>query len=241
MIRCRNVTKSYSRKPVVSVPDLTISGGICGLLGANGAGKSTLLKLMTGLLAPDAGTISIGGHDIVAEPSIVKQMIGVVPEELGLFETLTIAENLELVGPIYGLCARTTKERAADLLDLLDLGSGAKLVSACSYGMRKKTALAMALLHNPKVLFLDEPFEGVDPSSSQAIQRVLTTAAGRGITILLTSHILPLIESFASRVLILKQGRVAWDSELADSKFDQQTYFDLVKTGEPKDLPWLGF
>jgi ABC-2 type transport system ATP-binding protein len=242
MISCQNVTKSYRGRVAVNAVSLTVSGGICGLLGANGAGKSTLLKIMTGLVAADGGTVTIAGYDIAAEPAAVKQLIGVVPEEIGLFESLSISENLQLVGPIYGLAAEEIQLRTAELLEILGLGgSRHKLVSECSYGMRKKTALAMALLHNPRVLFLDEPFEGIDPSSSRTIQRALAGAAERGTTILLTSHILPMIETLASRVIILKHGKLVWDSELESShRFNADTYFQFVDDASTKELTWLG-
>jgi len=242
MIICRNVTKSYRGRTAVNAVNLTVSGGICGLLGANGAGKSTLLRIMTGLGAADEGTVTIAGHDLAAEPAAVKQLIGVVPEEMGLFESLSIAENLHLVGPIYGLTTEEIQLRTDELLEILGLGdSRHKLVSECSYGMRKKTALAMALLHNPRVLFLDEPFEGIDPSSSRTIQRVLVGAAERGTTVLLTSHILPIIETLASRVVILKHGKLVWDSELEPSQsFTAETYFRFVDDASVKELTWLG-
>jgi len=242
MVSCRNVTKSYHGRVAVNDVSLTVSSGICGLLGANGAGKSTLLKILTGLVTPDGGTVTIAGHDISAEPAAVKQLIGVVPEEIGLFDSLSIVENLHLVGPIYGLTAKETELRTRELLELLGLwGSRGKLVSECSYGMRKKTALAMALLHNPRVLFLDEPFEGIDPSSSRTIQHVLQGAAARGTAILLTSHILPMMEILASRVLILKHGTLVWDSDLEPSQgFTAETYFRFADDASTKELTWLG-
>jgi len=242
MIHCRNVTKSYGGRVAVNDVTFTVSSGICGLLGANGAGKSTLLKILTGLLTADEGTVTIAGHDIAAKPAVVKQLIGVVPEEIGLFESLSIAENLHLVGPIYRLSAKKTEMRTSELLELLGLSSSRdKPVSECSYGMRKKTALAMALLHNPGVLLLDEPFEGIDPSSSRTILRVLRAAARQGTAILLTSHILPLMETLASRVLILKRGKLVWDSALEPSQiFTSETYFRFVDDAPTKELTWLG-
>jgi ABC-2 type transport system ATP-binding protein len=171
-----------------------------------------------------------------------KQLIGVLPDQLGLFDSLTVSENLRCVGPVYGLSAGETQMRAESLLALLDLaGAQHTLAGDCSYGMRKKTALALALLHAPRVLVLDEPFEGIDPSSSRVIERTLRVAAAGGVTVLMTSHILPLVERLASRVVVLRGGVVAWDSaEHARDGSLEELYFGLI--GEPVEggLPWLG-
>src|SRR5277367_3408059 len=174
MIVCHDLTKSYRGLTAVRAISLEISPGICGLLGANGAGKSTLLKLLTGLVIPDSGSAEIGGINIASRSVEVRKFIGVLPEDLGLFDDLTIREHLQLTGPIYGLSRAETDSRAEALLRLLHLDQvSGKMLRECSFGMRKKTALAMALLHNPRVLFLDEPFEGIDPSSSRAIEATL--------------------------------------------------------------------
>jgi ABC-2 type transport system ATP-binding protein len=212
------------------------------MLGPNGAGKSTLLKMMSGLEAPDSGSITIQGLEVARQFEQVKRLIGVLPDELGLFESLTIAENLLCVGPIYGLTDAETHLRVDSLLDLLALQRGRNtMVRECSFGMRKKTALAMALLHGPRVLFLDEPFEGVDPASSRAIERTLAGAAERGVTVVLTSHILPLMERLATRVILLGNGRVMWDSTGQDTVGPLETkYFELAREPEVKELSWLG-
>jgi ABC-2 type transport system ATP-binding protein len=241
MIVCESVRKTYRGHIAVNDVTLRISGGLCAILGPNGAGKSTLLKMMTGLETPDAGSIQIGGLDVVKDARRVKQRIGVLPDQLGLFESLTVSENLQCVGPIYGLSEREAEMRTTALLKLLDLESGRNtFASECSYGMRKKTALAMAMLHGPEVLVLDEPFEGIDPSSSRAIERTLQNAAAKGVTVLLTSHILSLVERVASRVVILGAGDVVWDS--SEDKLEgslEAKYFELA--GEPgrQELPWL--
>jgi ABC-2 type transport system ATP-binding protein len=242
MIHCHALTKRYRDHLVLDALDLTIDPGICALLGANGAGKSTLLKLMTGQLAPDLGAITINGLNVTTQAPAVMQHIGVLPEELGLFETLTILENLQLTGPIYGLSPTETSHRAADLLTTLGLDTTQhRFVRDCSYGMRKKTSLALALLHNPTVLFLDEPFEGIDPSSSRVIQTVLRSAAARGLTIVLTSHILPLIEQLADRILILANATIAYDSQTTITPAPlEANYFELVGQPTHEALSWLG-
>ena len=220
---------------------LDIPSGICALLGPNGAGKSTLLKTLTGLLAPDQGEIRIADLDVRSDVVKVKQAIGVLPEDLGLFDSLSIKEHLELSGPVYGLSLRETRERMEPLLRMLGIDKTRDtFLDQCSHGMRKKTALAMALIHNPRVLFLDEPFEGIDPVSSKAIQDLLTAVASRGITVFLTSHILSIIDKLAGQIVMIRQGHIVWDSAL--EKLDrplEELYFDFVETPHSEDLPWL--
>ncbi len=151
-------------------------------------------------------------------------------------------ENLECVAPIYGLTAAETRERALALLALLDLLPGQRTVAAeCSYGMRKKTALAMALLHNPALLVLDEPFEGIDPASSRKIAAMLEGAAARGLTVVLTSHILPLVERLATRTVMMAAGCIAWDPQAQpDERPLEQVYFEMAGLPREETLPWLG-
>ncbi|MFC9084722.1 ABC transporter ATP-binding protein, partial [Streptomyces sp. NPDC057062] len=157
------------------------AGGFIGLVGPNGAGKTTTLSMVTGLLRPDQGTVEIAGHDVWRDPVGVKARIGVLPEGLRLFERLSGRELLAYSGRLRGLPGEEVDKRATQLLDVLDLaGAQHKLVVDYSTGMRKKIGLAAALLHNPEVLFLDEPFEGVDPVSAHNIRGGLEryTASG---------------------------------------------------------------
>ena len=222
---------------------LDLTGGICALVGPNGAGKSTLLKLLTGLLTADEGSVEVAGLEIPRQALDLKRITGVVPEDLGLFDALTVEEHLELCGPIYGLNMLETRRRMGDLLRLLDLEGGRRtFLDQCSHGMRKKTALAMALLHNPRVLFLDEPFEGVDPASSRAIQALLASIAGRGVTVFLTSHILSIVDRLATDVLLIRGGSIVWRSESGVlTRPLEDLYFELVETPRQEDLAWLGF
>jgi len=241
-LECRDVVKSFRGRRAVDAVSLTIGAGICVLLGANGAGKSTLLRLMSGLDAPDSGAVEVAGFDVAKREVMLKQSIGVLPDQLGLFETLTIAENLDCVGQVYGLGSSEIDARSASLLRLLDLLNGRNTLAANgSYGMRKKTALAMALLHNPQVLLLDEPFEGIDPASTRVMERMFTDLASRGTTVVMTSHILPLVERLATRTILLRAGTIAWDSDQEQPETSlEQMYFRLV--GEPpwEMPPWLG-
>ena len=241
MIECRAVTKIYASHPVLREVSLVVEPGICALLGANGAGKSTLLRLLSGLERPDSGSVSIGGLSFRDRAVEIRRKLGVVPEGLGLFESLTVAGNLAAIGPIYGLTPGETQARSTDLLELLDLEGGRHtLARDCSFGMRKKTALAMALLPKPGVLLLDEPFEGIDPSSSRTIQLLLQRLAGDGSTILLTSHILSVVQTLAHRVAILHEGRIASDFHpLVTGESVEDVYFSIIGQTEPEVPDWL--
>ena len=241
VIECRAATKNFASQPVLRGIDLVVEPGICALLGANGAGKSTLLRLLSGLDEPDSGSVLIGGLSFRDDGVRIRRTMGVLPEGLGLFESLTVSENLSAVGPIYGLTKSETTARTADLLELLDLTQGRNTVARnCSFGMRKKTALAMALLHKPGVLLLDEPFEGIDPTSSAVIQMLLGELSRSGTTVLLTSHILSVVEKIATRVVILSQGRI--ESDFNPSTTEQgveEIYFSIVGRPQPEVADWL--
>ncbi len=241
MIQCTNVSKRFDRVVAADNISLQIPSGICALIGPNGAGKSTLLKLLTGLLHPDAGEISIGGMNPVEHPLEIKRIIGVVPEDLGLFSSLTVHEHLELAGPVYELTKSEIRERSDSLLRVLGLGSAADtFLDQCSHGTRKKTALALALLHNPRVLFLDEPFEGIDPSATKTIRELLTAIAQRGITVFLTSHMLAIVDKLATQVLMIRGGRIVWNSSAqAATRPLEDLYFELVEPSAMEDLAWL--
>lgn len=241
MIDCRAVSKSYPPKLVLKDVNLSIEPGICALLGPNGAGKSTLLRLLSGLERPDAGSVQIRGLSFHDRAEEIRRCLGVVPEGLGLFESLTLLENLIAIGPIYGLTKRETEARATNLLNLLDLTHGRNTPAReSSFGMRKKTALAMALLYRPSVLLLDEPFEGIDPASSVVIQTLLKQLSRDGITILLTSHILSIVEKIAGRVLILHEGRIEADFvPSAINGIVEETYFRMVGRAQLEIPDWL--
>lgn len=241
MIDCRATTKMYGPQPVLRGIDLNLDAGICALLGANGAGKSTLLRLLSGLEKPDSGSVLIEGLSFHDRAVAIRRTLGVVPEGLGLFESLTVIENLAAIGPIFGLTRDETMARSLDLLQFLDLEQGRHtLARDCSFGMRKKTALAMALLPRPSVLLLDEPFEGIDPSSSRAIQSLLGQLASSGSTILLTSHILSIVQELANRVVILHEGRIASDflPSLAGETV-AEVYFRIIGPVQPEAPEWL--
>lgn len=243
MIACRDLTCRYG--DFVAVDRLTLDvapGSICAFLGPNGAGKSTTVKMLTGLIPPTSGSATVAGLDVVRDALKLKQRIGVLPENLGLFDDLTVEEHLDLTGSVYKLSRAETKERSAQLLRALHLEHGRQtFASRCSHGMRKKTALAMALLANPQVLFLDEPLEAIDPVTAKTIADLLVTISRRGITVFLTSHILAAVEQFATRVVLIRKGVVAWNSTIEEVPGSlEKLYFDLVEAPKAEDLAWLG-
>jgi ABC-2 type transport system ATP-binding protein len=241
MIHCRHVTKHFGDALALDDVALEVPSGICALLGPNGAGKSTLLKILAGLLAPDRGEVRIAGRHIARGAIAVKRAIGVLPEDLGLFDALTIQEHLELCGPVYGLSRAETRQRSAGLLRVLDLEPARHtFLDQCSHGMRKKTALAMALLHNPRVLLLDEPFEAIDPVSSRAIRDLLRAVSGRGITVFLTSHVLSMIGQLGTQIMMIRAGRIVWNSAAGElTRPLEDLYFDLAEAPRCEDLAWL--
>jgi ABC-2 type transport system ATP-binding protein len=245
-IEARGVAKTFGSVTAVRNLNLQIAPGtLFGFLGPNGSGKSTTVKLLTGLLAPTAGELHVAGCIVSPDNVDLRRMIGILPEDVALFHSLTIWEHLELSGPLYGLSRQETRERALQLLRHLDLQhDSGTFIDQASYGMRKKCALAMALLHNPRILFLDEPFEGIDPGSSRNIKDLLLTLAARGVTVFVTSHILEVVERLIERFAIIIRGEVVCCHSVADVQRDGMTLEDVYfrHAGKPAvgNLAWLG-
>ncbi len=241
MISCHNLTKKFGTFAAIAGTSFEVpTGVICAILGPNGAGKSTLVQMLTGLITPTSGTAEVCG--ISAYNPALRRIVGILPESLALFDALTIAEHLELTGAVYKLKTEDIRSRRDRLLHTLDLERGRNtFIHECSYGMKKKTALAMALLPNPRALFLDEPFEGVDPITAQTLRYLLRAIAKRGVTVLLTSHILSLVDRVADKVVMINQGEIVLDSAIADlPKTLENLYFELVERAPVEDLEWLG-
>jgi ABC-2 type transport system ATP-binding protein len=243
----RGLRKSFGAKQAVAGIDLQIAAGsLAGLVGPNGAGKTTSLSMMTGLLRPDVGQIVVDGKDVWADPPGAKAIMGVVPAEAQLFERLSGAELLEYAGRLRGMPAGEARSRATQLLGVLDLTEDAKrLVADYSTGMRKKVMLGCALIHNPAVLFLDEPLEGVDPVSADVIRRLLTRFVGSGSTVLFSSHVMELVEQVCDHVSIIDQGHIVatgTTDEVRGGKTLQQAFIDLVgsRASGEEGLTWLG-
>ncbi len=246
-ISVQALRKSFGAKEAVAGVELEIAAGsLAGLVGPNGAGKTTSLSMMTGLLRPDSGRVLIDGLDVWADPPAAKAIIGVVPAEARLFERLSGEELLEYAGRLRGLPAGQARERAAQLLAVLDLSADARrLVADYSTGMRKKAMLGCALIHNPSVLFLDEPLEGVDPVSADVIRRLLTRFAGSGSTVLFSSHVMELVEQVCDHVSIIDKGRIVATGtidEVRGGRSLQRAFIDLVgaKASGEEGLTWLG-
>jgi ABC-2 type transport system ATP-binding protein len=206
--------------PTAAVDGISLrvgQGEFFGFLGPNGAGKSTTIRMMCGLLRPDAGTIHVAGHDLAHEPLEVKRNMGVLPEETNLYERLTGEEFLIFSGRMYGLPLEEARRRTADLLELMELTNAKdKLIVDYSMGMKKKTALASALIHRPKVMFLDEPFNGIDPISVRAIRQVLRQLMEHGTTVFFSSHVMEVVERLCTRVAIINRGRIVGEGTIAE-------------------------
>jgi ABC-2 type transport system ATP-binding protein len=217
-IRTSALTRRFNDFTAVRDVNLTVeSGQFFGFLGPNGAGKSTTIKMLTGLLAPTAGTIEILGLDLLANTVELKRQIGVVPEGLALFGRLTAPEYLRFVGRMYGLDRPTTEQRTEELLEFMSLANeNKKLITDFSHGMQKKLALAAAVIHGPKVLFLDEPFEGVDAIAAGTLKSMLQGMIHRGSTIFLTSHVLEIVERLCTHVAIIQKGTLVAQGSLEE-------------------------
>jgi len=209
-IHTQGLRREFGSFVAVDGIDLAVPrGSLYGFVGPNGAGKSTTIKCLTGLLKPTAGTMRILGLDPSTHPESTKRQVGVMPEDLALFEHLTAAETLAFVGQVHGLDRATLAARSEELLALMDLTEAqGQLVADYSHGMRKKTSLAAALLPAPKLLFLDEPFEGIDAIASRQIKDLLLDYVKRGGTVFLTSHILEVVERLCDHIGVIHKGRL---------------------------------
>jgi ABC-2 type transport system ATP-binding protein len=258
-ILTQGLTRRFGDLTAVEDVNLSVAAGqFYGFLGPNGAGKSTTIKMLTGLLAPTAGRMQILGLDLATHLVEVKRQIGVVPEGMALFGRLTGSEYLNFAGRMYGVERETTAHRAAELLDFMELSDQPKtLITDYSHGMQKKLALAAAVIHGPKVLFLDEPFEGVDAVASGTLKSMLQRMIAHGATIFLTSHVLEIVERLCTHVGIINNGRlvaqrsldelrsgvVAGSAAQAGEKMTLEEFF-LHTVGGPRsatqELSWLG-
>ena len=227
-IQTHGLTRRFGA--LTAVEDVTLSvaqGQFFGFLGPNGAGKSTTIKMLTGLLEPSAGSIEILGHPFSAGALDLKRQIGVVPEGMALLGRLTAPEYLHFVGRMYGLDRATVARRTDELLEFMQLADERrKLVTDFSHGMQKKLALAAAVIHGPRVLFLDEPFEGVDAVAAGMLKTLLQGMIQRGATVFLTSHVLEIVERLCSHVAIIHQGRLVANGSIED-----------LRTGVASTLP----
>ncbi|MBM3728351.1 MAG: ABC transporter ATP-binding protein [Acidobacteria bacterium] len=216
-ISIRGLSKSYTGRPAVNGLNLTVPrGSFFGFLGPNGAGKTTTIRILMGLAQPDAGEIEVLGLPLPAHATEIKSRIGLVPDETLLFDQLTGGEFLEFTGRMYGLARSVARERSRELLHLFGLGEeDRKLIGEYSKGMRKRVAMAAALIHRPELFLMDEPFEGVDAVGARLMKDILLDQVRRGATIFLTSHVLEVVERLCDRVAIIHHGRVVTEASPA--------------------------
>lgn len=215
MISLRGLTKRFGTQTAVEALTLDIPAGqIVGFLGPNGAGKSTTLKMLTGMLAPTAGTATICGHDLITEPMAVKRKVGFVPDSGAVFESLSGLEYLEMIAALYGIPQEAARQRIQQFLTFFDLGFDTltdKLLGAYSKGMRRKVVITAALLHNPPVVFFDEPLDGLDANAAVGFKALIQTLAQEGKAIVYSSHVLDVVERVCDRVILVDKGRLLVD------------------------------
>ena len=246
------LTKVFRGRAAVDAIDLRVARGrFFGFLGPNGAGKSTTIKMLTGLLRPTSGQAAIEGIAVAEDPLRVKALIGVLPEELPLYERLTGEEYLQFAGRMYGLTHAETRRRSDELLDFLSLAEErGKLIVDYSLGMKKKVALAAALIHNPRVLFLDEPLNGIDPISARVVTDLLRRLAAKGVTLFFTTHVLDVVERLCDEVAIIDRGRLVAQGTLDEIRREravsgdaslEDVFLKLVAADVTReDLSWTG-
>jgi len=245
-LRLTRLYKRFGETIAVDHVDLAVpAGSFFGLVGPNGAGKTTSLSMAVGLLRPDGGTATIFGVDVWADPVRAKEMTGVLPDGMSLPERLTGAELLTYMGLLRRIPKGTVAERVDELLAVLELDDARnRLVIDYSAGMRKKIGLATALLHAPKLLVLDEPFEAVDPVSAATIRTILQRFVAAGGAVVLSSHVMALVEQLCTHVAVITRGRVVAAGPVAEVRGDttlEEAFVHIVggRTGGAEGLSWL--
>jgi ABC-2 type transport system ATP-binding protein len=245
-IAVRDLRKVYGNKAAVDGLNLDVPrGSFFGFLGPNGAGKTTTIRMLMGLAPPTSGSIELLGLAMPANAQEVKAKIGLVPDESLLFDHLTGLEFTEFVGRMYGLPRPTARERSRELLALFELdGEPSKLIGDYSKGMRKRVAMAAALIHRPELFLLDEPFEGVDAVGARLMKEILQDQVRRGATMFLTSHVLEVVERLCDRVAIIQDGKIVKSGTMDEMRTGSETLEDVfvrvVGADHPAEtLDWL--
>jgi ABC-2 type transport system ATP-binding protein len=210
LIETRNLVKRYGDKIAVNNVSFDVYGGeVFGFLGPNGAGKTTTIKMIVGLLQPTSGMVKVAGYDVQTQPLFAKAASGYVPDTPNLYAKLTGRELLHFVGDLYNMDHNLVSQRIDELLRRFDLSSAADdTFDSYSHGMQQKTSLAAALMHNPRVLILDEPTVGLDPKSARSIKDILRQLADRGAAVMLSTHILEIAERMCDRIGIINKGEL---------------------------------
>ncbi|OGW39291.1 MAG: ABC transporter [Nitrospirae bacterium GWD2_57_9] len=216
MIKLIDLTKRYGKLTAVNGINLEVEQGqVFGFLGPNGAGKTTTIKMIAGLLQPTSGSAIIDGHDVQQEPLKAKFITGFIPDRPYLYEKLTATEFMRFVSKLYGM--EDPKHRIADLLDLFGLNEWAdELVENFSHGMKQRLVMASALLHEPRVLVVDEPMVGLDPRGARLVKDIFKDLASRGVTVFMSTHTLEIVEQMCSRVAIINKGRIIAEGSVED-------------------------
>lgn len=228
-VAVRNLRKVYGSKAAVDGLNLTVpSGCFFGFLGPNGAGKTTTIRMLMGLIPPTAGEIEILGMRLPGQDVEIKKRIGLVPDETLLFDQLTGSEFIEFTGRMYGLDRALSRERAGELMTLFELDTRQrKLIGEYSKGMRKRVAMAAALIHRPQLFLMDEPFEGVDAVGARLMKDILLEQVRQGATIFLTSHVLEVVERLCDRIAIIHDGRLVVDDTIGNLRSGEETLEDI--------------
>jgi ABC-2 type transport system ATP-binding protein len=228
-IQVRELRKVYGAKAAVDGLNLRVERGcFFGFLGPNGAGKTTTIRMLMGLAPPTSGEIGLLGLKMPEDAVAIRSRIGLVPDESLLFDHLTGPEYAEFVGRMYGLARPVARERAGELMELFELSSaGRKLIGEYSKGMRKRVAMAAALIHRPELFLMDEPFEGVDAVGARLMKDILLDQVRRGATIFLTSHVLEVVERLCHRVAIISDGRLVTEGSMEDLRAGSETLEDI--------------
>ncbi|SPE60328.1 ABC transporter-related protein [Verrucomicrobia bacterium] len=220
MISLRQLTKRFGAQTAVEALSFEVPAGqIVGFLGPNGAGKTTTLKMLTGMLEPTSGTATICDFDLITQPLEVKRRVGFVPESGAVFESLTGLEYLEMIAALYAIPQEAARARIRQFISFFDLSFETltdKLLGAYSKGMRRKVVITAALLHNPPVVFFDEPLDGLDANAAVGFKALIQTLAREGKTIVYSSHILDVVERVCDRVVIIDKGRMLLDGKPAE-------------------------
>lgn len=246
-IAAEDLCKSFGDKRAVDHLTLAIpAGSFFGICGPNGAGKTTMLKMATGLLRPDSGSVSVDGADVWTDPVAAKRRFGFVPDNPRLFDKLNGPEMLEFIGALRGMDPAVVRERSEQILEVLDLAKDrSTLIADYSLGMTKRIGLAAAILHNPRVLILDEPFGSLDPVNTSVMEELLQLHRSGGGSVVFSSHVMDVVERLCDRIVIIDQGKVRAEgtvAEVAGGKRLQDAFVDLVGGRDLEDgsLGWLG-
>lgn len=232
MIKTEGLYKKFQDLTALSPLDLEIPPGeIFGYLGANGAGKTTTVKLMTGLLKPTAGRSWVGGYDVQKDPRAAKKIMGLVPDQPYVYPHLTGKEFLRFIGDLYEVDLARQKKRIPELMEMFEIATvGDELVDTFSHGMRQKLVLAGVLLHDPKVLFLDEPMVGLDPKSARLVKDIFQRLSQSGVTLFMCTHVLEIAEKLCHRIGIVERGRLTRLGTVEDLRAQAQ------KSGSLEDV-----